>query len=91
MSWHDVVYVLQMSWECGSVAIVCIAMLEIVLVGGAIYGWASMSLMLTREGVFADRCGTSPAPCAAQELRLRLVFAVRTVVPCWNSSSCSLS
>eukprot|EP00929_Paragymnodinium_shiwhaense_P003221 TRINITY_DN103655_c0_g1_i1.p1 TRINITY_DN103655_c0_g1~~TRINITY_DN103655_c0_g1_i1.p1 ORF type:complete len:518 (-),score=83.13 TRINITY_DN103655_c0_g1_i1:369-1871(-) len=62
-----------------SVLYVAAAFMAISLMGGAVYGWPSLSLALEREGALRSTgCEDIPAdePCNAQDLALGVVFTV---------------
>jgi MFS family permease len=47
---------------------------------GTIYGWPSLSALLTATGLYQELCSAGEARCPAQQSRLNLVFAVTVTV-----------
>jgi MFS family permease len=54
-------------------------LLCVFLFSGVVFGFAPLMLLLAREGVYSELCGSLETPCAAQEARLNLCFVLATV------------
>ena len=58
---------------------IAIAALTCLLASGVVFGFAALKPVLIAEGVFASLCAPGARACAAQELRLNVLFTAAAV------------